>query len=181
MSHDYIYGCDALLDDVDGCLGDDLDEEIGKIATDIVDTHYEIIGGSYLHGCDVLGESGALTDGSTVMSVQRALKDMGYDPGPLDGIFGPKTSAAITRMQGANGLTPTGQIDGAVIATLKEHGAVIAPPPPPPPLSPAAASAMTAPLVKPVGLLQRPVWQLALGGVGILAVTVGLIAAVARR
>ena len=33
--------------------------------------------------------------GSEVKLAQQALKDRGYDPGPIDGIFGPKTRKAV--------------------------------------------------------------------------------------
>lgn len=43
-------------------------------------------------------------------SVQEILKDMGgpYDPGPVDGVDGPKTRAAVKQFQGDNGLTVDG-------------------------------------------------------------------------
>jgi hypothetical protein len=40
--------------------------------------------------------------------MQQMLKDAGFNPGPIDGIFGPKTDAALRRFQKANGL----QVDG---------------------------------------------------------------------
>ncbi|MEM7221335.1 MAG: YSC84-related protein [Pseudomonadota bacterium] len=41
--------------------------------------------------------------------IQKALTDKGYDPGVIDGQMGPKTRAAITAYQNANGLEPNGQ------------------------------------------------------------------------
>jgi peptidoglycan hydrolase-like protein with peptidoglycan-binding domain len=32
-----------------------------------------------------------------VLEAQRALRDLGYDPGPIDGIFGPRTRAALEK------------------------------------------------------------------------------------
>ena len=46
----------------------------------------------------------------SVSNVQSALKDKGFDPGPIDGAMGPKTRAAIKAFQGANGLV----VDGIV-------------------------------------------------------------------
>jgi hypothetical protein len=49
-------------------------------------------------------------EGWGIRSVQEILKDMGgpYDPGPVDGIDGPKTRAAVKQFQGDNGLTVDG-------------------------------------------------------------------------
>jgi peptidoglycan hydrolase-like protein with peptidoglycan-binding domain len=80
--------------------------------------------GSYMHGCDVLGadvipSAGATyTDHDTVLAVQGALKARGFDPGPLDGIYGPKTGAAIRKMQAAVGAAQSGEIDYGVLAAL---------------------------------------------------------------
>ncbi len=46
-----------------------------------------------------------------VKSVQEALKEKGHDPGPADGIMGPKTQAAIKEFQQAQGLKATGTLD----------------------------------------------------------------------
>jgi ankyrin repeat protein len=47
----------------------------------------------------------------TVYQVQKKLKDLGYDPGRPDGIWGKKTTAAVKHFQGDNGLPQTGQLD----------------------------------------------------------------------
>lgn len=41
------------------------------------------------------------------VSVQRGLAKLGFDPGPPDGLFGPRTRAAILEWQHANELEPT--------------------------------------------------------------------------
>ena len=43
--------------------------------------------------------------------IQRALREQGFDPGPLDGIIGRRTRTAIRRWQTARGLSPTGYVD----------------------------------------------------------------------
>ena len=43
--------------------------------------------------------------------VQRRLSLMGFDPGPVDGVFGPRTRRAIERWQRARGFAPTGYLD----------------------------------------------------------------------
>jgi len=46
-----------------------------------------------------------------VKKLQEALKAKGHDPGPVDGIVGPKTRAALKAFQEASGLKATGQLD----------------------------------------------------------------------
>lgn len=79
----------------------------------------------YLKGCAVLGGDVTIpkagltyTDEMTVRSVQNALKDKGFDPGPIDGIYGPKTQKAIKSMQAAAGTAQTGVIDYSVLMAL---------------------------------------------------------------
>lgn len=58
-----------------------------------------------------------------VRSMQTALAAAGHDPGPIDGIFGPLTSAAMASYQRANGLD-----EGYVTrATLSRLGVPLAP------------------------------------------------------
>ena len=44
-----------------------------------------------------------------VMTLQQVLKEKGQDPGPIDGILGPKTKSAIKSFQRASGLEQTGE------------------------------------------------------------------------
>ncbi len=46
--------------------------------------------------------------GEDVRRLQKALKEQGYDPGQLDGIYGKKTARAVKRFQKANGLKADG-------------------------------------------------------------------------
>lgn len=43
---------------------------------------------------------------------QRALAKLGFDPGPIDNVLGPKTQAAIVKFQQARGLTADGWLGG---------------------------------------------------------------------
>jgi len=43
-----------------------------------------------------------------IKAVQRKLKEIGYNPGPVDGLMGPRTSNAIERYQRDNGLVVDG-------------------------------------------------------------------------
>lgn len=47
------------------------------------------------------------------LQVQQTLQTLGLDPGPLDGIFGRKTSSALERFQRRQGLLVTGLADEA--------------------------------------------------------------------
>lgn len=49
---------------------------------------------------------------------QAALKAQGFDPGQIDGVYGPSTQAAITNYQRNNGLCETGRFDHATLAKL---------------------------------------------------------------
>lgn len=55
--------------------------------------------------------------------VQGRLKNLGYDPGPADGKYGPRTRAALAIFQSDEGLDVTGEADDATLAKLLEaHG-----------------------------------------------------------
>ena len=64
-----------------------------------------------------VGISTTFADGMT-RTVQEALVEKGFDPGPVDGIWGPKTKAAVMKFQESAGLTANGQIDGATKGSL---------------------------------------------------------------
>ncbi len=50
--------------------------------------------------------------------IQKSLKDMGYDPGPVDGIMGKKTRAAIQQFQRDKGLPAHGEPDDATLKAM---------------------------------------------------------------
>lgn len=54
---------------------------------------------------------------STVLEIQRGLLNLGYNPGPVDGINGPKTREAIRQYQKDHGLI----VDGQPTTALMEH------------------------------------------------------------
>jgi putative peptidoglycan binding protein len=58
--------------------------------------------------------------GADVERAQQALKQMGHDPGPVDGVIGAQTAAALRAYQKAQGLRVTGQLDAATTAKLGE-------------------------------------------------------------
>lgn len=57
-----------------------------------------------------------------VSEVQQALKDKGFDAGPVDGVAGPKTQAALKQFQQAQGLQASGQLDDQTLAALESSG-----------------------------------------------------------
>lgn len=55
----------------------------------------------------------SLQKGSTdpaVRDLQEALKALGYSPGPIDGVFGATTEAAVKAFQQARGITADGNV-----------------------------------------------------------------------
>jgi peptidoglycan hydrolase-like protein with peptidoglycan-binding domain len=64
------------------------------------------------------GQGGSLA----VRDLQRLLARAGYHPGPIDGIYGPLTDAAVERFQAASRLTPSAIMAGAAIAELAAQG-----------------------------------------------------------
>ena len=57
-------------------------------------------------------------DESTVKKVQQALNEAGFDCGAPDGLFGSKTSGAVSEYQKSNGMEATGQIDDVLLVKL---------------------------------------------------------------
>jgi len=66
------------------------------------------------------GRSGRMAGGNreNVKAAQQALKDKGHDPGPVDGVMGPKTQAAVKDFQSREGLSATGQLDAETMSKL---------------------------------------------------------------
>jgi peptidoglycan hydrolase-like protein with peptidoglycan-binding domain len=79
----------------------------------------------------LLGDSGCLTDPqqdsaakavtSYTKTLQQALADAGYYDAKVDGIYGPKTVAAVEALQKANGLPQTGTLDKATEKALRSE------------------------------------------------------------
>lgn len=53
-----------------------------------------------------------------IREVQQALKDKGHDPGPIDGVLGPKVRSALRSYQKAEGLRVTGRPDSTTMDRL---------------------------------------------------------------
>ena len=54
--------------------------------------------------------------------IQRGLQAQGFYPGGVDGMFGPRTRAAIQSWQRSQGARPTGYLDGASVGALRPSG-----------------------------------------------------------
>ena len=65
---------------------------------------------------------GASGSHAQVMAFQQALKDKGFDPGPIDGTVGPRTTAAVRAYQKAERLTMTGEMNTDTAAKLGVKG-----------------------------------------------------------
>ena len=66
---------------------------------------------------------GHLDPVETVSGAQARLANLGYDPGPVDGLLGENTIEAIRRFQLAHELEETGELDAQTQQTLKSaHG-----------------------------------------------------------
>lgn len=59
-----------------------------------------------------------------VRSVQLKLADFGYDPGPVDGQWGPKTQEALRRFQTDTGRVPSSELEEGTLRALFGSGFV---------------------------------------------------------
>jgi hypothetical protein len=57
-------------------------------------------------------------EGSLIFQVQQVLKEKGYNPGPLDGLIGNKTRAAIKKFQAAENILVSGNPDSNTLIAL---------------------------------------------------------------
>ena len=70
-------------------------------------------------GAVQLGTGSVRAGGSDrVRDLQRRLRQLGYRPGPVDGIFGPRTHASTRWFQFKHGLRTTGRVSRATLAVL---------------------------------------------------------------
>ena len=75
-------------------------------------------------GCNVpVVEEGLSLDRETRRRIQLGLQAGGFDPGGADGLFGPRTRAAIRNWQTSRGARSTGYLDGASAEALRTAGA----------------------------------------------------------
>ena len=72
-------------------------------------------------------ESGPIRKGEAmpVADIQRRLRDLGYDAGPVDGKMGKGTIGALNKFQQDNNLAVTGQADAATVDRLRQQKAEV--------------------------------------------------------
>ena len=100
-------------------------------------------------------ETSLALDRATRRLIQQGLRNEGFDPGTPDGLFGPRTRAAIRDWQQSRGAPPTGYLNRAEAELLRTAAPPPAPeapsrPPAVPAVDPSASSAATAPAATPV-------------------------------
>ena len=64
------------------------------------------------------------SSGSDVLTLQTTLKQLGFDPRGVDGVFGAGTEAAVIAFQKAKGLMPDGIVGPGTMAALQTGAAV---------------------------------------------------------
>lgn len=89
-----------------------------------------------------------------VQNIQDMLTNLGYDPGPADGVAGARTVGAIIAFQRSAGLAQTGQPDAVVYRALVKRLAAATKPAAAPPAK--STTAQTAP-TKPAAVRSTPV------------------------
>ena len=67
--------------------------------------------------------SGGAKTSNMVAATQANLIRLGYRPGPVDGQYGPRTSAAIQQYQRDHGLPDDGKISGQVALDIEDQAA----------------------------------------------------------
>jgi len=58
---------------------------------------------------------------------RRALRDLGYHPRPIDGVFGPQMRMALEKYQLAEKLPVTGQLDAETMERLDVYKRLFSP------------------------------------------------------
>lgn len=60
----------------------------------------------------------AATASESVRAAQQVLKEKGFDPGPVDGVSGPKTRSALRKFQAQQHLTVDGTLSPKTLESL---------------------------------------------------------------
>jgi len=73
------------------------------------------------------GVEAAGAKAESVREAQVSLRQAGYDPGPVDGVMGPRTQTALASYQRAQGLAATGHLDSETLVRLDVDQRVFGP------------------------------------------------------
>jgi TPR repeat protein len=68
-------------------------------------------------------QADAVDDRPSLVFIQYALSEAGYDPGPVDGLMGPRTGKAIARYREEHGIGGGSAINAALLYSLKNEKA----------------------------------------------------------
>ena len=71
--------------------------------------------------------AGATSQPRFIRDAQRALGELGYRPGPIDGVVGPRTRDALARYQRSQKIPETGSLDAETMVRLDIHERVSRP------------------------------------------------------
>ena len=61
-----------------------------------------------------------VAEAMSVAQAQRRLAELGYEPGPIDGVLGKKTIDALSKFQREKGLSASGKLDDATVRQLRQ-------------------------------------------------------------
>ena len=128
-------GCSVVLT-FERCAAYAADQEAGSTVYGWAESYDSAAGarqralaecGSLGSGCTVrvwgcngpVVEDGLGLDRAARREIQEGLQAAGFDPGGADGMFGPRTRAAIRSWQTSRGERATGYLDGASVAALR--------------------------------------------------------------
>jgi hypothetical protein len=67
------------------------------------------------------GVPSATSEPRFIREAQRTLGDLGYRPGPIDGVVGRRTKGALARYQRSEGIPVTGYLDAETLVRLDIH------------------------------------------------------------
>ena len=81
-----------------------------------------------IQSCSVLNAAAETIKNHAIYNVQKKLTEKGYDPGPIDGIMGIRTSEALKKFQKNNGLSVSGKLDIETEKILLENDKGLADP-----------------------------------------------------
>src|SRR5262249_27081909 len=100
--------------------------------------------------------AGKMESSADIRLAQQALKDKGQDPGPIDGIHGPRTSAALRSYQKAWNVKVPGRPDSETRSHRMGRPSTSATPSPSASRAPTTGPSSSAPRVPPPGALASP-------------------------
>jgi hyperosmotically inducible protein len=108
-------GVVSLTGDVPGIGASARASEIAREVPSVRSVKNELI---YDHARSSNGTGPKSGSADGVMATQQALKDKGFDPGPIDGVMGLKTVSALKDYQKSENLAMTGRMDRDTTAKL---------------------------------------------------------------